>query len=545
MVIGRRSPEHSDGFRRDQEDPESDAELGTEFEAWAVADRDLERQHPLGPETDSIEVKTRRQETARGLLQRLREHPFSKPLFRFMTLLVGVGGIGYGGIKEMSRELGEDVPQVEGALEDPGVRYELKKILFEELLDRGQVFDELEARNGREAWSQEEKIDYQQIPDLEDKFEFLHKDHPELVATYAHPHKRMESYKGILNLMTEEFRHSSLPFEFTKSCIDSSAEVFVQMEQQAARDLYVQFSHDLMKSMGVRSVRNLAEQLAKGLPADHLVNQQVQADGWLGEEVGTWLEPSKENSLIFDQAAGEVRAFHHRGGKKILLDVFPGNGGPTDGVAWERGMPGHVAVRTPDGNFTFDRVLEKKSPSWQFSWVADTAELRFTDDKKEVDYKDQDGTWRRLTGEDAEFVVYGAPQKPFQQKMASRLYKTASKQETDGSWQRPVPFSVEDALGEEGQLRKAWDLNDFGPRTIRMRDGQGELMSVFFHSSPGDESPNAFLDYSHGCIHMKPGDLDLISTYLERGSGIRISSFDEIVASAQFERPGTLSEPRG
>ncbi|MCR4314004.1 MAG: L,D-transpeptidase [Candidatus Uhrbacteria bacterium] len=460
-------------------------------------------------------------------------------VFRFMTLLAGVGSIGYGAMREVYQEFGGDDPQVQVALNDPGVRYELKKILYEELMEHDQVLNEREAREGRNRWEQEERLEYEQIRRLEGKFEYLHKDNPDLVASYRDPQMRLESYRGLVDLMKQEFRHSSLPHEFARACIGSSAEVLGRMEPQAAKELYVRFSEDLMRTIGVRAVRDLADNLTKKLPVDHPVVQEIQKDGWLGEEVYEWLKTSKENSAIFDQNEGEILVFHHKGGKKILLDVFPGNGGPPDGVAWERGMPAHIAVRTPDGNFTFDRAFEKKSPSWQFSWVADTAELRWAEDSENVDYKDQDGKWRRLTGEDAEFVVYGAPQKPFKEKMASSLYKAVSKEKPDGSWSRPGSFSYADALGLDGKLRSIWDMNDFGSQSIRMTDGDGELMSIYFHSSPDDEAPNEFLNYSHGCIHMKPHDLEAMADYLKRGSDIRISSFEEIIGSVQFEKPGS------
>lgn len=205
-------------------------------------------------------------------------------------------------------------------------------------------------------------------------------------------------------------------------------------------------------------------------------------------------------------------------------------------------MAAHIAVRTPDGNYSYDRSFEKKSPSWQFSWVTDTAPLRWTADKKDVEYQDTDGKWRRLTGEYGEFMVYGAPQHPFLEEEKSSLYRSASQREQDGSWKRPVPFTVESALGPDGELRQTWDRNDFGSRSIQIRDESGQVMSIFFHSSPLDEKWGQFLDFSHGCIHMKPEDLEAMDGYLAKGSKMRISSESAV---AKTEKPGSGSEPKG
>ncbi|MCR4314594.1 MAG: L,D-transpeptidase, partial [Candidatus Uhrbacteria bacterium] len=171
--------------------------------------------------------------------------------------------------------------------------------------------------------------------------------------------------------------------------------------------------------------------------------------------------------------------------------------------------------------------------------------LRWAQDGENVEYQDVDGKWRRLTGEEGEFTVWGTPEKPFEEKTKSRIYQWSSEKLEDGSWRRPNPFTVNEALGPDGKLREIWDRNDFGPKSIEMKDDKGMRMTIFFHSSPADEATNVFLDYSHGCIHMKPQDLQAMAGYLERGSGIRISSFEEILSRAQFEKPEGGDEPTG
>jgi len=517
----------------------SDADL----DAWLMSPETYEG-YVMGPEAESPEDVKKNRAEAKGVLQKIRQHPFTKPVFQFMAMVMGAGALGLSSIEKGGSGNDAELDEIVEVAQDPGVRYELRKILFEELMERDQVLSEVEARYGREAWSQEERLEYADIPTLDGKFEYLHKDDPELIHQYRSPEGRIRSFSAISETMRLEFSHSSLVREFAKGCVQDSPKVFLEMDPEEGLEVYREFSQDLAKNVGLRHVRDMGALLMEQLPSDHPIQKQILEDGWMSDEVGKWFEPSTQNSALFDQGNGVILLLHKVGDRHALLDTFPGNGGPPDGVAWERGMPGHVAVRTPDGMYGFDRVLEKKSVSWRNSWVADGAELRWTSDKTEVEYKDQDGRWRLLTGEQAEFVVYGAPSKPFVEKNKSKLYKYASQHQEDGSVQVPKPFTVQDALGPDGELRPIWDKNDFGPKTIRIKDAGGELMSIFFHSSPTDEAPEAFLDFSHGCIHMKPADLEAMGGYLTKGSNIKISSFTDIVAFAQLKKPGTASEAR-
>lgn len=484
---------------------------------------DLARAHPFGPEADDETTVMRRREVAQGTLDRLSRSPIAKPLLKMIAVLAGVGGFAFGAM----REKGADKQQEETVLVETGEDYELRRLIYDELLDSGEVAFESEARHGRATWTPDEALEYDQIKSLSGKFEFLHKGNKDLVNAFKSPLGRLESYSTFFDLMSEEFVHTSLPFEFSKDAILDAQEVISKMNEREALALFQTFSADLAKKMGVRYARELAGAMIESLPPQHAIVKEIKEKGLLAPKVGEWFKSQKENFALFDQVMGRIEVYHQEGNSVVLLDVFPGNGGSAKGIAWEPGLPGHIATRTPDGSFTFDRTLEKKSPSWRNSWVGDSAELRWSDDTKtQVDYKDQDGTWRRLTGEDAEFVVYGTPQKPFREKKQSLLYREATNKMSDGTRRPPNAFKIDDALDKNGELRQTWGKNDFGPNTIRMKDQKGELMSVFFHSSPSDELRDLFLDSSHGCIHMKPDDVDSMASYLQRGSEIRISSID-------------------
>ncbi|HLD20737.1 MAG TPA: L,D-transpeptidase [Patescibacteria group bacterium] len=517
-------------FRRKNEIPESHGpELIFVDDGYSTTYRQLEAQHPLGPEAASDYLDKR---AARTVLERIRQHPMSKPFLRLVAFLVA-GGVAYGGMQEKLDEDTQESIELREAMQDPEVAYEVKKLILEELIQSGELVAEFEGREGRSRWSQIEKLAYEGIPRLSDKFEYLHKDNPNIIAAYRNPKERIKQFDTFFVLLNIEFCHSPLPYEFTDQVIEDAGRIFPTLEESEAFEMYSTLEPLLFKADGLRAVRDLAQGLVAALPSDHPIVERINQRQWLNPQVDQWFGSSTSNSVIFDQVNGRIKIYHHVGDRTILLDVFPGNGGPAEGVAWERGLPAHVAVRTPDGNYSFDRAFSKKSASWKYSWVADQAPLRWTVDKKNVEYQDTDGKWRLLTGEDAEFTGFGAPQKPFRDLEHSSMYQAASQKQDDGTYKYPHPFTIDDVLEKGGkmqvaraQLRKTWDRNDFGPKAISIRDSQGKLMTIYFHSSPGDEKPEQFLDYSHGCVHMKPGDVEAMDGYLDRGSKIRISAVE-------------------
>jgi hypothetical protein len=511
------------------------------FRGWTVNRAELEAQHPFGLDVAPESVKQSRREQANSIFQKIRESTWARPLMGMMAMLAGVGNFAFDRLKDRATVSKEET--VEVATDDLGVQYEMQRLVIEELMKSGEMTVEQEGRFGRQSWNQLQRLAYQDFPTLDSKFEYLHKDNPDVIASYKDPRGRLDNYRQLYEMMSLEFRHSSLPFQFSEQCIEDAVSLIPNLPPEEAVQVYNGFTQELARSVGFRAVREMSQQLADTLPAAHPVLQQIEQQQWLSPEAADWLKPQKDNSAYFDQVTGRIMVYHQVGDTMVLLDTFPGNGGPANGVAWERGLPAQVAVRTPDGEFKFARAFEKKSASWQYSWVTDTSPLRWNADQTQVDYQDEDGTWRRLTGQDAEFTTMGAPQKPFKEKKKSSLYNAAIDR-TGDTVAYPAPFSRTDVVDEEGNLRSTWDLNDFGPRSIQMNDAEGKAMSVFFHSSPHDEAKEESLINSHGCIHMKPIDVDVMSSYLTKGSKIRISS-TEVPQVAQTENRGSASADPG
>lgn len=536
----RSMPRPSREIRPAPEVHQEELEIETAFFRGALIDQvQFEAEHPFGPDVESPSVREKKRLQAKTILQQIRESKWGKPLMGLMFALTGAGQFAF---KEMDRGEGEPTKEetVEVATDDPGVQYEMRRLVLEELEAKGQILVEQEGREGRRDWEKITSIAYQDFPTLKSKFEYLHEDELDIIAAYGDPRGRLDNYKTLHILMATEFRHSSLPYQFSEQCVEDAVSLIPSLPASEALEVYSAFAPELMETVGFRAVRELALGLAGTLSREHPVMQLIEKQAYLSDEVVNWLKPQKENSAFFDQVTGRVRIYHQIGSKMILLDTFPGNGGSADGVAWERGLPAHVAVRTPDGEFQFSRAFEKKSASWQYSWVTDTAPLRWTADKANVDYQDEDGKWRRLTGEDAEFTVMGAPQKPFKKKKKSSLYNAGTDRSGDNV-KYPEPFDLSDVVDERGELRAIWDLNDFGPRSIQIKDQTGKVMSIFFHSNPSDEGAQEFLDNSHGCIHMKPIDVDIMSNYLAKGSLIRISSGESPKMTQQENPPSTMS----
>lgn len=87
-----------------------------------------------------------------------------------------------------------------------------------------------------------------------------------------------------------------------------------------------------------------------------------------------------------------------------------------------------------------------------------------------------------------------------------------------------------------------WLFNDFGHQTCyffkdvnkKFRlDKKEHIHSEFIHTTPTNEAETAkgehvLLEYSHGCIHIKPKDIDdmIAKNYLKKGNLLIVHSYD-------------------
>lgn len=98
-------------------------------------------------------------------------------------------------------------------------------------------------------------------------------------------------------------------------------------------------------------------------------------------------------------------------------------------------------------------------------------------------------------------------------------------------------------LYEKYEVPDKWVFNDFGHNTCYMfkdinknfkLDGKDQEHDEFIHTTPDNEAQTAkqekvIIDYSHGCIHVKPTDLDdmIAKNYLKKGNVMFVYSYTQ------------------
>lgn len=93
------------------------------------------------------------------------------------------------------------------------------------------------------------------------------------------------------------------------------------------------------------------------------------------------------------------------------------------------------------------------------------------------------------------------------------------------------------------ELPDSWIYNDFGHISIKYfkdldgnfkLNGKETILGDFIHTTPGDELRSAkgqevILGESHGCIHVKPKDIDtMLSIYIKKGSVIEVKEYNDL-----------------
>jgi lipoprotein-anchoring transpeptidase ErfK/SrfK len=78
-----------------------------------------------------------------------------------------------------------------------------------------------------------------------------------------------------------------------------------------------------------------------------------------------------------------------------------------------------------------------------------------------------------------------------------------------------------------------WEKNDFGRWGWNLRS-HGQPTAYYIHTTPDDEHATAegkevFLDNSHGCVHLKPKERDMLidAGVLKEGVEFEVRRYDE------------------
>ncbi|MET4084065.1 hypothetical protein ABIB40_004039 [Pedobacter sp. UYP30] len=98
-----------------------------------------------------------------------------------------------------------------------------------------------------------------------------------------------------------------------------------------------------------------------------------------------------------------------------------------------------------------------------------------------------------------------------------------------------------------------WVFNDFGHVSVKYfkdtnhdwkMDGKEHILGDFIHTTPGDEAStskkqNFNLVESHGCIHVKPTEIDTMigNGYIAKGLTIEVHPYNDKTIAAILKRP--------
>lgn len=189
---------------------------------------------------------------------------------------------------------------------------------------------------------------------------------------------------------------------------------------------------------------------------------------------------------------------------------------------------GHTPTRS--GRFTILTIEKHVSGGrWLFSTIPWGTPMRIDPDAVYIKLNNK---WRKLSSMDPRWLA---------------SYKSAPKPELE---LRKMILDYYKPMGAYfgNSTPDSWVFNDFGHVSVKyFRDtnrngifdkGKEEIISDFIHTTPPDEAQTAYnnrnkqpdniaLSYSHGCIHVKPNDIDkLISNgYARKGIIIEIHPY--------------------
>jgi hypothetical protein len=175
---------------------------------------------------------------------------------------------------------------------------------------------------------------------------------------------------------------------------------------------------------------------------------------------------------------------------------------------------GHKATRTPAGQYVLDRAEHHTTFNWPNSVVPWGARIREVD--LVVQYQ-LDGKWVDASGPKgrvtrAFLLFYTRSRTPISEGTASR-------------------YARQLFYDDSGKLMTRWLRNDFGNWSWNLR--RGVLRTVFYlHTTPDDEAtPDPIVDLiqSHGCLHIKPRDRNVMMSkgYLKEGTVVIVKPYED------------------
>lgn len=208
--------------------------------------------------------------------------------------------------------------------------------------------------------------------------------------------------------------------------------------------------------------------------------------------------------------------------KRVIVAKFDAVGGPGELVNADDGF---VAGPTDAGTYRMSHCGKHSSPSYKHwstvRWGSDIRALK--DGTVEVMH---DGKWRKLSE-----VTIGMTKDD----LIKRNFE----------------------LYGRNELPAKWLFNDFGHMTCYFykdknangrldRDAGEKIHTEYFHTTPDDEATDAgggdvSLSLSHGCIHLKPKDIDamIAAGYFASGNSVVVHKYSAKVPAWDTDEAGT------
>jgi len=187
-----------------------------------------------------------------------------------------------------------------------------------------------------------------------------------------------------------------------------------------------------------------------------------------------------------------------------VVDAFVARGGP-QGTQNDRGRE---RSRTEPGTYKLGHMERHTTTLWPMSILPWGTKLKEADDGV-IEYRRPGSKkWRPANGPDSKLK--------FRYWNGKKLvYKSLSDPK---SWQMISTYFF-----KNGRVRERWNLNDFGAYSLRIGN-----TGMFVHTTSGDEQAyergkrDPDLTISHGCVHLRPVDRDVMMDKGYLAGGVQI-----------------------
>jgi len=271
-----------------------------------------QRDHPLGEDAQDSTVRQQKSAAAKGIFEGLRAVPGFHWIMRGLlatSLFFTAGETHTVDATIAPQEQGQKMmdKDAEKTAQDPGVQYELRQLVFEELKEEGRVFAEQDAKFGPESFSSQEVSDYMdRLTNLGAMFEYLHRGDADITESYRDPKKRLENYEALAELIGKEFRHTKLLWTFSEETTDMAADILPHLPEEKAEQLYIQFYEQLLNQVGLRTAYEMSTCLLGELDPQTPLATYIRESGFADPSIESWFKKSPRNNAYFDQNAGRI-----------------------------------------------------------------------------------------------------------------------------------------------------------------------------------------------------------------------------------------------